>query len=285
MLGHKLVQVYREKYDLWTTIRGKFDDYRKYKIFDKDKIFERIEIENFDSIEEIIKRIKPDVIINAVGIVKQIPNAKDVVKTLTVNSIFPHRLSEISQQNQSRLIHISTDCVFDGRKGKYLESDVSDAFDLYGKSKNLGEITSENCLTLRTSIIGRELTNPHSLVEWFLSNQGKTVKGFTRAVFSGFPTIILAEIISDIIDNHTELSGLYHVSSKPINKFDLLELLKEAYQLDIQIEPFDGFEIDRSLDSTKFAEETGFVPMDWSQMVRKMAEDNALYSSIERKIF
>jgi dTDP-4-dehydrorhamnose reductase len=222
---------------------------------------------------------QPDVIINAVGIIKQLPSSKDVIKTLKINSIFPHQLAQLAQTTGARLITISTDCVFNGRKGSYTEEDISDAEDLYGKSKNLGEVTAHNCLTLRTSIIGRELRTAHSLVEWFLSNRGEKVKGFTEAIYSGFPTVILAGIISDLIENHKNLQGLYHVSSEPINKFDLLCLLKRFYNVPVEIEPFAEFKIDRSLDSSKFRKETGFAPLDWEEMVRIMAQDSSAYNT------
>lgn len=194
-----------------------------------------------------------------------------------LNAIFPHRLAEIAGITGARLINISTDCVFDGKKGNYNEEDLPDATDVYGKSKNLGEVTGNNCLTLRTSIIGRELQTNHSLVEWFLSNRGKKVKGFVNAVYSGFPTIVLADIIAALIENHKNLSGLYHVSSEPINKYELLRLINEAYQAGVEIEPFDDFRIDRSLDSTKFRKETGIFPADWPEMIKRMADDKTPY--------
>ena len=277
MLGHKLVQVWKDKFELWATLRGDFSDYERLGIFEKERIFEKIEAEDFEKISEIIKDIKPNVIVNAIGIIKQLPTAKNIIKTLTINSIFPHRLSELAAEFDARLICISTDCVFSGEKGNYNELDVPDAFDLYGKSKNLGEVTDKNCLTVRTSIVGREISTSHSLVEWFLSNAGKKIKGFKKAVFSGFPTIVLAEILEDLIIKHQNLNGLYHISSEPINKFDLLELIKKAYRIEIEIEPSEEFKIDRSLDSTKFRESTGFKPQSWKEMIDIMARDSTPY--------
>ena len=277
MLGHKLVQSWRDRFDVWTTLRGDFEEYEGFGIFEKEKTFERTDVETFEKLEKAVQKLEPEVIFNAVGIIKQLPSSKNVIKTLTINSIFPHKLAEIAEKTGARLINISTDCVFDGKKGNYREEDVSDATDVYGKSKNLGEVFGENCLTLRTSIIGRELQTSHSLVEWFLSNRGKTVKGFVNAVYSGFPTIVLAGIIADLIENHKNLSGLYHVSAEPINKYELLKLIKDAYGADIEIEPFEDFRIDRSLDSTKFRNETGFRPSPWTEMIKEMAEDPTPY--------
>ncbi len=277
MLGHKLVQTWKNRFDVWTTLKGEFEDYGRFGMFEKVKTIERIDAENIKPVETAIEKVRPQVIFNAVGIIKQLPSSKNVIKTLTINSIFPHRLAEIAEKFNARLLSISTDCVFDGKKGNYNEEDVSDAADVYGKSKNLGEVTGKNCLTLRTSIIGRELQTAHSLVEWFLSNRGKTVKGYVNAIYSGFPTIVLADIIADLIENHKDLSGLYHVSADPINKYELLTLIKEAFQAEIEIEPFEDFKIDRSLDSTKFRKETGFRPAEWREMIKRMADDPTPY--------
>lgn len=283
MLGHKLVQVLSGKFDVWTTVRLDFSRFAGFEFLDKRKTVDNINIENFASVETVICDLKPDVIINAVGIIKQLPSAKNVIKTLKLNSIFPHQLAQISNQVKARLITISTDCVFNGKRGNYVETDISDAEDLYGKSKYLGEVTTENCLTLRTSIIGRELNSAHSLIEWFLGSKEKTVKGYTKAIYSGFPTLILAEIIGDLIEYHPQLQGLYHVSSEPISKYDLLKLVKDAYRINLEIEPWDEFQINRSLDSTRFREATGFQPVSWRQMINRMAADNSVYAPLSAK--
>lgn len=283
MLGHKLVEKWNEKYEVWATIRADFDFYKKFGFLNRNKTVEKISIGDGQAIERIFAELRPAVVVNAVGIIKQLPTSKDVIQTLSVNSIFPHQLAELTQKYQARLITVSTDCVFSGNKGNYKESDVPDAADLYGKSKNLGEVTAAGCLTLRTSIIGRELETAHSLVEWFLSNRGKTVKGFVNAIYSGFPTVVLADILSNVIENYPKLSGLYHVSSEPINKYALLCSINEAYDAKIGIEPFEDFRIDRSLDSSRFREATGFQPPEWSEMIKAMAADNALYDSRNRK--
>ena len=277
MLGHKLVQMWRERHDVRTTFRSSFSEYERYGIFEREKVFENINVENFGSLEKIANEWNPQVIVNAVGIIKQLPTAKNVVRTLQINSIFPHQLAELAQKHEARLINISTDCVFDGHRGSYTEADFPNAADLYGKSKNLGEVTGKNCLTLRTSIIGRELKTAHSLVEWFLSNEGKRVRGFTKAIYSGFPTLVFAGILERLLTDFPELDGLYQVSSEPINKYELLKLIRAAYRADIEIEPFDGFEIDRSLDSSRFRAATGLKFPDWETMIKRMAGDNAVY--------
>jgi len=283
MLGHKLVERWRNKFDVWTSLRGKIDDYAEYDIFDRKRTYENIDVKNIERIAEIVNEIKPDVIVNAVGIIKQLPQSKNVVETLEINSIFPHLLKEIAYQSDSRLINIGTDCVFSGIKGKYIEEDAADAADLYGKSKNLGEVAGKDCLTLRTSIIGRELLTAHSLCEWFLNNKEQKVKGFRKAIFSGFPTVVLADIIGKLITDNRNLEGLYHLSSAPIDKFSLLNLLKNAYRINIEIEPDDDFCIDRSLDSGKFRRATNFQPAGWSEMIESMATDQTNYRRINNE--
>lgn len=277
MLGHKLVQKLSKKFDVWTTLRANLSKFENFNIFDRQKTIENIKAEDFFELRNIVSKVKPDVIINAVGLIKQLPSSKNVIETLTVNSILPHKLAEIAAEFGARLINVSTDCVFSGVKGNYTEDDVSDAYDLYGKSKNLGEVSAENCLTFRTSIIGRELTSAHSLVEWFLSNRGKKVKGFVNAIYSGFPTTVFAAIITDLILEHPKLYGLYHVSSEPINKYELLKLINDKYQAGIEIEPETDFKIDRSLNSAKYRKVTGFSPPTWEEMIEQMACDPTPY--------
>ena len=278
MLGHKLSQVFSSKFETFVTLRGNLSNYETLEIFDEKNVYENIDAENIESLEKLVQEIKPEVLINAVGIIKQLPNSKNVVNTLKINSIFPHLLAEIAETNNARLICISTDCVFSGKKGNYNEADIPDAEDLYGKSKQLGEVVEGNCLTIRTSIIGREIGTKHSLLEWFLSNENGKVKGFKNAVFSGFPTEILSEILADIVENHKDLRGLYHVSSEPRNKFDLINIIKDKYGANIEIETDEKFVIDRSLDSTKFREKTGFIPQTWEKMIEKMAQDTTNYA-------
>jgi dTDP-4-dehydrorhamnose reductase len=172
----------------------------------------------------------------------------------------------------ARLIHFSTDCVFSGRRGKYRETDVSDAEDLYGRTKYLGEASGKHCLTLRTSIIGRELTRKTGLLEWFLAQSG-TVKGYTKAVFSGFTTLEMARIVEKVLAARTPLSGVYHVSSEPISKFELLTMIRDTLGLPIEIEPYDEFRCDRSLDSSRFREALPYRPPEWKAMVEELAQD------------
>lgn len=273
MLGHKLYQVLRERFSVRATVRGSVEDYGRFGFFALDELIGGVDVQNFEKVEQAVAAAEPDVVINAVGVIKQLATAKDPIVSLTINSILPHRLSALCGAAGARLITMSTDCIFNGRKGGYTEADVSDAEDLYGRSKCLGEVSNEHSLTLRTSIIGHELGTAHSLVDWFLGNRGGKVKGFRRAIYSGFPTVVMARLIGDLIERHPRLSGLYQVSSSPINKYDLLCLIRDAYRADIVIEPDDDFVLDRSLDSTRFRAATGFVPQPWPELVHEMATD------------
>lgn len=277
MLGHKLYQVLDKRYETFATLRGSLKRYERFNLFNAERIIEGVDVTDWDSVLRVFAKVKPDVVVNAVGVIKQLKEAKDPITSLTINSLLPHRLALICQASGARLIALSTDCVFDGRKGNYTEEDNANAEDLYGRTKFLGEVTGENSLTLRTSIIGRELETAHSLVEWFLQNRGGKVRGFTKAIYTGFPTIAMARIIDDVIENHKKLSGLYQVASEPINKHELLLLLRDAYKVDIEIEPFDDFVLDRSLNGNKFNETTGFKPQSWNELVDEMAKDETPY--------
>jgi len=273
MLGHKLYQVLGSQHRVHTTIRGAFTGVEAFGIFDRDHVIENIDAEDLSGVRRAIDTVRPDIVINAVGIIKQLSSDQNIVQTLQINAIFPHRLAELSLDFGFKLITISTDCVFDGKKGNYTESDVSDAIDLYGRSKSLGEVKDGKALTIRTSIIGRELAGSHSIVEWFLGHRGRSVKGFTKAIYTGFPAELFCSIVSDIIDVHAELSGVYHISSDPISKYELLRLLNAHFQADVEIVPSDDVIVDRSLNSARFRQATDFVPESWDEMIRKMADD------------
>ena len=235
------------------------------------RIFPGVDADNFDTIIQAFAKTQPDVVINCIGIIKQLPAAEDPLAAISVNSLLPHRLAMLAQTAKARLIHISTDCVFDGKRGMYTEEDSSNAADLYGRTKFLGEIDYPNCVTLRTSIIGHELKTNLSLVDWFLS-QKITVQGFTKAIYSGFSTMEVARIIRDFVLPNPELSGLFQVSSNPIPKYELLEIIRAAYDKNIELLPDDRVVVDRSLDSSRFQQVTGYRTPEWNVMVKAMSE-------------
>jgi dTDP-4-dehydrorhamnose reductase len=270
MIGSAVMRVLSENRDLQVFGSIREDHWKK---FFSPKIQKRL-ISGFDLLQtqelvKIFEQVHPDVVINCVGVTKHKLGAEDPIVSIPINSLLPHRLSNLSRLVGSRVIHISTDCVFSGDKGNYVEEDLTDGRDLYGKTKVLGEIFYPNTITLRTSTIGHELQSRYGLLEWFLS-QTKSCKGFTNAIFSGIPTIIFANIIREVIINHHQLQGLYHVAAEPINKFELLDLISKTYQKDIEIIRDNSFRIDRSLNSKRFRLATGYEPPAWPELIKLM---------------
>jgi dTDP-4-dehydrorhamnose reductase len=282
MLGHKLRQLFASHFDTYVTLRRDFAAYKKYKLFNPTYSVDHVSADNFESVVRAIDAVQPAVVVNCIGIVKQAEAAKDPLASIEINALFPHRLARLCLANGIRLIHISTDCVFSGRKGNYAESDVSDAEDLYGRTKFLGEVSCEGCLTIRTSMIGRELETSYGLLDWFLSQEGRKINGYTKSIFSGFTTNALADILVTIIAEYQEMYGVWHVASQPISKFELLSLVKQVYQLNIHIEEDDSIEVDRSLNSERFQQTTDFITSSWYDMIEQMYKDPTPYSELRR---
>ncbi len=269
MLGHQLLKSFAPHHETKVTLRQDLDAYRQYGLFTAANSYAGIDVRSLDRLTEVMADFRPQAVINAVGIVKQRPTAKESIPSLEINSLLPHRLAVLCKASGARLVHLSTDCVFSGKKGNYLESDPSDAEDLYGKSKYLGEVHDSNCLTLRTSIIGRELSRNKSLLEWFLAQSG-TVKGFGNAIYTGFTTLEMSRIIEMLLLKYSEASGVYQVSSDPINKYNLLLLFREKLGQTIEIVPDEVFHCDRSLDSTRFRKEFDYTPPTWETMIKEL---------------
>jgi dTDP-4-dehydrorhamnose reductase len=228
------------------------------------------DIKDFGRLKLLIGEIKPDVVINCVGIVKQSTLASSAYDSALINVYLPHFLSDCASQNKFQFIHISTDCVFDGQKGNYNETDDSNASDLYGKSKFLGEVSNPYSVTLRTSIIGHEISKPtFGLLEWFLNSEGD-IYGYTNAVFSGVTTNELAKIIYDVVIPQNLKGQVYQIASKAINKFELLKLIGYEYNKQLNIIPVDKPILDRSLNPSKFEEHTGYIVNQWPDMIKVM---------------
>lgn len=271
MLGHQLLRQWEGRHEVRVTLRRDPDAYTDMG-FRQANSYYGIDVVHTEELVGVLADFHPQAVINAVGIVKQQSAAKESIPSIDINALFPHRLAVLCKAVGARLIHMSTDCVFSGRKGNYLESDQSDAEDLYGKSKYLGEVHEAHCVTLRTSIIGTELTRKKSLVEWFLAQNG-SVKGYRKAIFSGFTTIEMSRIIESMLVQYPHVSGLYHVSSAPISKFELLAKIKEKLGLPVQIVLDDSLDINRSLDSSRFRKEFGYMPPAWDDMLDELTND------------
>ena len=270
MLGNAMIRVLSEsgRQDVFGTARSA-SILRFFTPDIRERVITGVDIENQDSVVRVFAQVKPQVVVNCIGLVKQLATASDPLVALPVNALLPHRLSRLCKVGNARLVHVSTDCVFSGSKGNYLESDKSDAEDLYGKSKFLGEVTDAHAITVRTSIIGHALAGSHGLIDWFLSQEGR-VPGYTNAIFSGLPTVELAHVIRDLIIPNAQLSGLYHVASAPIAKFDLLQIVRQVYGKTTEIVPDDTVVIDRSLNADRFRKATGYVAPKWLELTKKM---------------
>lgn len=270
MIGSTVLRVLSEK-DEWEVFGTIREDGLK-RFFPTSiaaRLISGIDVENTDTLVKVLDKIRPNVVVNCVGLTKHKPEAEDPLVSISINTLMPHRLAALSRLVDARLIHISTDCVFSGGKGGYIEDDLADAQDVYGKSKALGELHYPHAITLRTSTIGHELQSKYGLLDWFLSQQGRC-NGYRCAIFSGLPTVVFAQVVRDVVIPDTELSGLYHVGAKPINKFELLKLIADAYGRTIDIVPDDQLMIDRSLNAKRFEIATGYVAPEWPELIQLM---------------
>ncbi len=270
MLGNAVVRVLSEKpgWQVYGTVRSEGSK----RFFQEDiarRLLAGVDVEQQDSLVQAFTWVRPVVVINCIGLVKQLAEADDPLRAVPINTLLPHRLARLCELAGARLVHMSTDCVFSGTKGGYRESDFPDAGDLYGRSKFLGEVDYPHAVTLRTSIIGHELQSAHGLVGWFLSQQGRC-KGYTRAIFSGLPTVALAKVIRDVVIPLPELYGVYHVAAQPISKYDLLNLVAQVYGKQIEIVPDAKLAINRSLNADRFRDATGYVAPAWPELIEAM---------------
>jgi dTDP-4-dehydrorhamnose reductase len=273
MLGHQLVDSWRSEHEVWSTLRQERSAYPALDALTRERTLFGVDVRRIDDVVAAVAAAGPQAVVNAVGIVKQRPVAREAIPSLEVNALFPHRLSEACAAAGARLVHLGTDCVFSGRKGHYVETDETDPVDLYGRTKLLGEVHDPHCLTLRTSIIGLELGRKSSLVEWFLAQRGR-IQGYRRAIYSGLTTREMARAISHFLVHDQGLSGLWHLSSAPITKFDLLSALSGRLgRTDVEIVPDDTLACDRSLDSSALREKTTYRVPSWDAMLDALADD------------
>jgi len=282
MLGHKVFQVLSRRFETYVTFQsfgGLWKHYPMYENIDCEHTIGGVNVMDFGSVIRAFAEARPDVVINCIGIVKQLKEAKDALLSIRLNSLFPHQLADLCEATGTRMFHMSTDCVFSGRRGNYTEKDLPDPEDLYGRTKLLGEVDRPGCLTIRTSIFGRDFVKQNALMEWFLSNRGGKVRGYINAIYTGFPTQVLAGIMGDLVENSPDLSGLYQVASEPISKYDLLIKIRDAMDLNIEIEPYTEFSSDRSLDASRFLAKTGCRIPNWDTMIATLAMDDTPYDA------
>lgn len=270
MIGNTVLRVLSEKVE-WAVF-GTIRDERNKRFFTAsigERLVVGIDVDHADSLVRVLDQLRPNVVVNCAGLTKHKPEADDPLVSIPINTLMPHRLAGLCKLIGARLIHVSTDCVFSGERGGYVEDDYPDARDVYGKSKALGEVLYPHSITLRTSTIGHELQSKYGLLDWFLSQEGQC-KGYSRAIFSGLPTVVFAQVVRDVVIPQTGLSGLYHVAAKPIDKFELLKLIANVYGKAIHIVPDDKLVIDRSLDAKRFQLATGYIAPEWPELINLM---------------
>ncbi|MFL5892056.1 MAG: dTDP-4-dehydrorhamnose reductase family protein [Solirubrobacterales bacterium] len=282
-LGHRICMEWADRFECFGTVREPVPE-PVAKLIAPTTLIAGVTAEDPESLRPAFEKAKPEVVVNCIGAVKQAEAGQQAVPAIRINSLFPHELAAVCRNHSARMVHISTDCVFSGKRGSYSEDDVPDATDIYGRSKLLGEVSGEGLLTLRTSLIGRELKGTLGLLEWLISNRGGSVRGFSRAVFSGFTTEALAAELAFLIEEHAELDGVWHLAAEPIDKLSLLAKLNEALQLGIDVIPDPDVVIDRSLDSSRLSSTTGRPPRGWDDMIDGLAADETPYDEIRREL-
>lgn len=272
LIGHKLwIELLSRFKDIFTIIHGDKNKFIKFGLYNNDNVIDNVDIINFQKVESIVNSIQPDVILNCIGITKRKAEINNLFLAISVNSLFPHKLARWAKINNKRIIHFSTDCVFDGKIGNYTEESLTTAEDVYGRTKALGELRYNHTLTIRSSFIGRELFTSTELLEWFLSQKGKTIKGFTKALYSGVSTTFMSKVVCEIIENHPRLSGLYQLAiDHPVSKYELLCLARDAFQVDVNIIPDDTFETYPTLNGTKLRNELKLSVPSWKDMIHDL---------------
>lgn len=260
MLGHQAVNYFLQ-----------FDDYEVFDISFRSKFRDEtiiLDVTHKQLFEETITEIKPDYIVNCIGALIGGANS-DISNAIYINSYLPHQLKDVAKNINAKLVHISTDCVFSGKKGNYVEADKRDGKDTYAKTKALGEVIDDSNVTLRTSIIGPELkTNGEGLFHWFMTQEG-TINGFKKAIWSGVTTLELARAIKWAIEN--DITGLYHITNnKSISKNDLLNLFKKYTKKNIEIIAVDGKEVNKSFLDTRC--ELNYMIPSYEDMIKDMVD-------------
>lgn len=280
MLGHRLWLACRDRFETTVALHGRLADRPWAGLFDPARTLEGVDLLDDAALGAALLRARPDVVVNAAGLVKQRPDGEDPLANARLNALLPHRVAALCAAGGSRLVHLSTDCVFSGRRGGYTEEDLPDPTDVYGRAKLLGEVAGAGRLTLRTSIVGRELAGRQGLLEWLIANRDGRVKGYTRAVFSGLTTAAMAATVAEVVERWPSLEGVWHVASPPIAKHELLVALDGALGLGVAVEPDETVVIDRSLDDARFRAATGIPKPTWGAMVAGLAADPLPYDTL-----
>jgi dTDP-4-dehydrorhamnose reductase len=280
MLGHMLIRVLSPRHRVIGTTSSQYKaESPLAKLLDRESWIGGIDVRSLNQVDDLVREIQPDVVINCVGVIKQKMESSNITDAITINSLFPHHLANLCQSQNSRLIHFSTDCVFEGTPGMKMVSDTPNATDLYGTTKRLGEVDYGDSITIRSSIVGAQIVGTESLFQWAISQKGKKIKGFTGALYSGLTTMTMSKVILEIVDNFPQLSGIQQIASEAITKHDLLRKLNAALGLNLDICPDNTIIYDRTLDGSEFVEQTGIRIPTWDEMIIEFAGDQAFYSN------
>jgi dTDP-4-dehydrorhamnose reductase len=281
LIGHKLYQKLSTRFgDVFGTLHGDRSRFAWTGLFNGLNVVEHVDVSNFAQLEGVLQAISPDVVLNCAGITKRRPEINLSLQAIGVNALFPHRLAKWAELHNRRVIHFSTDCVFDGAVGNYTETSPTTGKDAYGQTKALGEIRYDHTLTLRSSFIGRELSVHSELLDWLLQQRGNTIKGFTKALYSGISTIEMARIVGDLIEHHPEINGLHQLSTpEPISKYELLCMARDAFDVEVEIIPDDTFEIKPTLDGSLLRSKLQINLPTWPVMMRDLATEQFVYRS------
>jgi dTDP-4-dehydrorhamnose reductase len=281
LIGHKLFQELSASSETFGVLHRSKSHYNNLQLFSGDNVFENIDVIDFEILEKVFLNVNPDVILNCVGITKRKDEISNSKKVIAVNSLFPHLLADWAKTNNKRVIHFSTDCVFNGAEGNYNESSLTTAEDFYGRTKALGEIMYEHTLTLRSSFIGQELFGKTELLEWFIAQRGKQISGYTKTYYSGVSTIYLSKVVRSIISDFPNLSGLYHLAPESsISKYELLCLARDAYKVDIKIMPDDQHVNNPTLDASKLRKAINICVPSWNTMMEELAANKSIYTNV-----
>lgn len=281
LIGHNLYQELSSDFEVFGTLHRSKNQYRNIAMFSGNNVVENVDVSKFEMLKGLLNAINPEVIINCVGITKRKIDNNSPSEPIYVNALFPHLLSSWANENNKRIIHFSTDCVFDGKIGNYNEDSITTAEDLYGRTKALGEINYKHTLTIRSSFIGLELFDRTELLDWFLAQEGKQIKGFKNTFYSGVSTKFMAKLVKDIIQKFPDLSGIYHLApEKPVSKFELLSIAKEVFKVNVDIVPDVLHVHTPTLDATKLRNKINFIVPSWNEMLNELALNKDLYLNL-----
>jgi dTDP-4-dehydrorhamnose reductase len=279
LIGHKLLQKLSNDFDVYATLHRSKESYGLMPLFSGQNIIDEVDVSDFENVSAILHSVNPNVILNCIGITPRKDEINNLYKVIKINSLFPHQLANWAKVNNKRVIHFSTDCVFNGSTGNYTENSLTTAEDVYGRTKALGEINYSHTLTIRSSFIGQELFGKTELLDWFLNQEGKRINGFTNTLYSGVSTNFMTYVVKTIILNAPELSGLYQLApDKPISKYELLCIAKRAFDVNIEIIPENEYVHTPTLNGSKLKDNIKINVPSWKEMMKDLAFNRGFYT-------